>query len=287
MKPCVFSGLFRDRTVEEAFRLAKRLGAEGIELRCHVSHVRLEDGEKDIERLAALSKRHELPIVGIYGCFFGGFSTRETEEECLAQERIIAQIIAHAKGVGACHVSVGCGGPNAFLAMDAHYERAAFWLSRSADLAAKQGLDLLLEIHNISLVETPRDAMRLVDAIDRPNVGLIHDAGNMYITDTDYGLDALRVLGKRLRHVHIKDITRLAAPGDPDAFENLTHFGQERFRLMGLNEGQVDHMKVLRGLAQQGYKGYLSLECNVAMDDIARATHEMRELRRMLALCNA
>ena len=68
---------------------------------------------------------------------------------------------------------------------------------------------IVLEIHNQSLVETTDSALRLLDLIGDDQVGLIHDAGNMYITDTEFGEESVRHLGSRLFHVHIKDERRI------------------------------------------------------------------------------
>lgn len=45
-------------------------------------------------------------------------------------------------------VRVSPGGPNAFMAHDYHYAKAAYWLNRCAEEAKAHQVDIVLEIHN-------------------------------------------------------------------------------------------------------------------------------------------
>ncbi|TMV44686.1 hypothetical protein FE783_31500 [Paenibacillus mesophilus] len=55
---------------------------------------------------------------------------------------------------------------------------------KCAEAAYAQGEKIVLEIHNNSLVETVESGLRLVNMVGAGSIGLIHDAGNMYITHT-------------------------------------------------------------------------------------------------------
>ena len=50
--------------------------------------------------------------------------------------------------------------------------------------------------------ETTESTLRLVDAIDRENVGVIHDASNIFIVDDDFDPASIDRLGDHLAHVH-------------------------------------------------------------------------------------
>ncbi|MBW7461836.1 sugar phosphate isomerase/epimerase, partial [Paenibacillus sepulcri] len=137
------------------------------------------------------------------------------------------RMLPMAAELGASLFRVQQGGPNGFLAQDYHYRKAAYFIDRCAEEAEAYGIRVALEIHNQSILETTDDCKRLLQYIRQDNVGFIHDAGNMYITDTDYGRESVLQLGSRLLHVHVKDELRIAEAGAAGSFNNLTRHGEE------------------------------------------------------------
>ena len=85
-------------------------------------------------------------------------------------------------------IRISCGGPNAFYQKTTTMKKLLIGYKNVHRLMNM--IKIIMEIHNNSLIETADSALRLLDMIDR-NVGLIHDAGNMYI-DTDYDMKPLR-----------------------------------------------------------------------------------------------
>lgn len=90
------------------------------------------------------------------------------------------------------------------------------------------------------LVEGADDAVRLVDVVDRPSLGVLVDTAHALAGGEDLaGLPAL--LGDRLVHVHLGD-----SAGDADA---------------DLPPGaEHDFVPFLAGLGQSGYEGALSFD---------------------------
>ena len=136
-----------------------------------------------------------------------------------------------------------------------------------------------MEIHFGDLVETGDDAVRMLDMIERPNVGLIYDAGNMCMTPTPYGPEVIRKLGHRIFHFHVKDESWHGDENDPSRTE--LHGRVFWHRLLG--KGEVDHEPLFRTLKEMGYQGYLSVECHAAgSTPVSVAEHEYRTMREIL-----
>lgn len=155
-------------------------------------------------------------------------------------------------------------------------------MAKCADLAKKYNVRLVMEIHNGSLIETVDAAKAYVEQLNRDNVGLIHDAGNMYITDTDFGKESVDTLGNKIFHVHVKDELRINDDGLPGAFHSQTIYGDEIFQQKFLGEGAVDHIPLLTALLENKYDGYLSIECHAAASGEERAKREFVAINKLI-----
>lgn len=276
----MFTGMFRNDTFETCIKNAASIGFDAVEIRFAPPHFNVQDNNKTLKEKSDIIQNYGLEVAEIY-TFIGGFSTK-TNQECEQEVESFRYQAEAAKLLGANMIKISPGGPNAFLAKPEHFERSARWISKLANIAKAYNLRITLEIHNESLVEDITHALQLLQMIQEDSVGLIHDAGNMYITGEDYGEDSVKRLGSHLFHVHIKDVLRTDDTKALDFFYNTTFRGKEGFRLTALNEGGVDHLPMLRALKKNNYQGYLSLEANLTMDSMVMAKHEFAELQKML-----
>jgi 2-keto-myo-inositol isomerase len=73
------------------------------------------------------------------------------------------------------------------------------------DLAADQGLDVVLEPHPDTLSMDNGFAAALIDGVGRDNVGLVYDCCHYGVGQPDTYLEAIGVLGGRIRHLHLSD----------------------------------------------------------------------------------
>lgn len=280
MKTCLFTLILKNRSIQEAMRYASEFGYDGIELWGQEPHISANTTEERAEEIRELAKELELTIAGI-GAYVGGFSTLG-DADCEKQIEELEKYFTVIEWLGCDLIRVAPGGPNAFLAEDYHYEKAAYWMKKCGDLAKEHQIRIAMEIHNSSLIETIDGAERLLTMIDRENVGLIHDAGNMYITGTDYGEESVQRLGEKIFHVHVKDELRIDDENLPGSFRNLTKNGNELFQQQMLGKGGVDHLPLFKALAKMGYQGYLSTECHAAKPDLYRAEQDLAEIKRLL-----
>ncbi|PCL92060.1 sugar phosphate isomerase/epimerase family protein [Paenibacillus lautus] len=280
MKIAAFSGSLIDYSIHEAMSITAELGFDGIEIACREPHLSPEASLPRVREMKALADGHGLEIPALAG-YMGHFST-SGDAECAGAYDQFMGLLERAVMLEAGMIRIFQGGPNAFLAEDYHYAKAAFWIRKCAEEARAAGKRIVLEIHNQSLVETTDSALRLLELIGDDQVGLIHDAGNMYITDTEFGEESVRQLGSRLFHVHIKDERRIGQGGAPGTFKNLTRHGEEFFLQCRLGEGEVDHGGLLRGLREQRYAGWLTLECAAPYPPKERLAYDLLVIKEWL-----
>jgi L-ribulose-5-phosphate 3-epimerase len=279
VKLAAFSGVFIDYSIQEAMRMTKRLELDGLEIAVREPHLTASTSSPRIREIKALAEDLglELPVLAGY---MGSFSTA-SDTEAQGEFDEFQRLLNHANELGSSMIRVFAGGPNAFLAEDYHYAKAAHWLNRCAVEAKKANIRILLEIHNDSLTETVDSSLRLLGMLEHDNVGVIHDAGNMYITDTDYGRDSVLQLGPSLFHVHVKDERRIEAAGSPGSFVSLTRHGKEAFQQSRMGEGKADHLPLFSALKETGYTGWITLECHAPFPPYERIEHDLRFVREL------
>jgi inosose dehydratase len=113
--------------------------------------------------------------------------------------------------------------------------------------------------HAGTFIETPGEVEDLVGRLDRNTVGICLDVGHYLVGGGD-PVRALRDLGDRVTHVHLKDV-------DPDVLDRLRAgalggFGEAvRARLFTeLGAGLLDVDPTVDALADRGYEGWLMIE---------------------------
>jgi L-ribulose-5-phosphate 3-epimerase len=281
VKFAAFSGVLIEHSIQEAMHLTKKLGMDGIEIAAREPHISPGTSLARVKEVRALSQSLELEIPVLAG-YVGGFSDVGDDDARNSFEEF-KRLLDIAGHLESGMIRVFPGGPNAFMAHDYHYAKAAHWLNLCAEAAKKQQVNVVMEIHNDSLVETVDSSLRLLSMINCDNVGMIHDAGNMYITDTDYGRDSVMKLGKHLMHVHVKDELRVAEIGAPGTFTSTTRHGREMFLQSRMGEGGADHKPLFDALRETGYSGWLTLECHAPFPDYERLEHDFDFVRRIMS----
>ncbi len=112
-----------------------------------------------------------------------------------------------------------------------------------ADVAEANGIMLLMETGQ----ETAEEMASFLKDLDHPAVGINFDPANMILYDKGDPIEAVKVLGPWIKHVHIKDANRTETPGQ---------WGAE----VPWGDGQVDSEKFLNALTEIGYEGTLAIE---------------------------
>jgi sugar phosphate isomerase/epimerase len=120
-------------------------------------------------------------------------------------------------------------------------------IRQSADYGAQKNIKFCIEAWNryeTYFGNTIVQVLKLRNAVDRPNVGVMGDSFHMAIEERSVP-EAYRIAGKHLFHVHFADSNR-AAPG----------------------AGHTDFGPILRTLKEIGYDGYIAFELLPAAADV-------------------
>lgn len=264
MQTSVLTKLFADRSLEEACEVAAAVGFDAIELMGRDPHFGPETTPAEACELRARLEEVGLDVSCV-ASYTGGYLDKNPDE-CEAELNTLERFCELATEVGCHRVRHGPGGPPEHRATDDDYDEAVDWMRKACDVAAQHDVELLVEIHSQTIVESADAARRLLECVDRDNLGVIHDAGNMYISRKDFGWSSVEILDEHLQHVHVKDELRVADEAR-GTFELETSAGTERFQPRLLGDGAADHGPLFSALAETDYDGYVTVECHVPPHD--------------------
>lgn len=131
-----------------------------------------------------------------------------------------------------------------------------------ADAAADKNLMLLLETGQ----ETADELREFLKEINHPAIAVNFDPANMLLYDKGDPIEAVRVLGPWIKHIHIKDATRTTQPGT---------WGAE----VPWGDGEVGPEPFLNALEEIGFEGAMAIEREAGTDrfaDIMLAAERLR-----------
>lgn len=277
MRLSIFTLILQKLPLPEVIKLASEIGYEAVELMGRDPHLSVDTTPQKAKELHSMIQGEGL-ATSCLATYTGGYSSK-TDAECQQTFDEFKRFVELATILDCKLVRHAPGGPREGEADESNYQRAAEWMQKAADFAAPAGVKVVMEIHDGGLIESAYGAKRLLDLIDRPNAGVIHDAGNMYISKADFGEESVEVLGDKLFHVHVKDELRVADLSDPSSFRVREEFFAHRL----LGEGGADHLPLFKALVKKGYDGYLSAECHGAMDPVETAKHEFKAITELIA----
>ena len=277
MKIAMFSGMFKAFPLRTAMENAVKIGYDGMEIMVGfgADHLDVRCTPARAAEIKGIAGDNDLEICLIYTTLGGNALVSEERRRRGLED--VERFLDIGDRLSCKMLKVTAGRLKNSAYQDDEARVVATWLRQACDRAAKHGSRIVAEIHFGQYCETVAMARKMIDFVDRPNFGVIHDAGNLHITGDIYGEDSVQVLGDRIFHVHIKDMVR-AATDDEAAHD----YPAGRFKRALLNDGNVDHRPLFRGLKKIGYPGYLSCEASGGDDPVAVAKHEFSEMQKLL-----
>ncbi len=139
-------------------------------------------------------------------------------------------------------------------ASDEEYERTTAILQPLADRAADLGVAISLEVHQHSVIDTSASAARFLAMLERDNVSINPDLGNIYwLYDvpeetSESAIVALAPISGA--YWHCKNLTRIHIPESRHAI----------FLQVGLHQGDIDYRFALAAMLDAGFDGTFALE---------------------------
>lgn len=237
--------------------LAKEAGYQSVCMRA--SQIGIQTSPQEIAAAAATLKSHGLGVTMISGDF-DIVHNNEHGPNCL---RNIEPYLDLAESLGARMIRVALKTED-----DIPHAR------RAADAAAERDIHLLHQCHIQSLFETVEGCVETLEAVNRPNFGLIYEAANLDECGQPYGGDSIRRLAPWIRNVYLQNL-RLG----PEGAVTLETWcrGPVSFDLIPIAEpGGVDFSSVFQGLQEIGYTGPISIH-QCAPEDGSSALESAKE----------
>ena len=139
-------------------------------------------------------------------------------------------------------------------------------LGRVRDVARDfggRGIELGMETGQ----ESAAELLEFLHDLGTPNVFVNFDPANMILYGAGDPVDAIRTLGRHIRHVHVKDASKSAKPGE--------QWGEE----VAFGTGDVGPQRFLAALHRIDYRGPLVIEReagNQRMADVKTAIETLR-----------
>ncbi len=137
----------------------------------------------------------------------------------------------------------------------------------TAGLFGEQGQKFLLETGQ----EGASELLQFLNDVARPNGGVNFDPANMILYGAGNPVDAIRVLGRHVHHVHIKDAVGSSQPG--------VLWGEE----VPFGRGDVNAVAFIEVLRSVGYRGPLVIEREAGTHRSADVQQAIDVLRSVLA----
>ncbi|WP_274651836.1 sugar phosphate isomerase/epimerase family protein [Paenibacillus humicola] len=266
--------MYDDAPIERFLQDAASIGYQGVELRGVGELLNVP-----VPRERGLAMKEMLVRLGLEAAnlsLFAGNFACNTAEENEREIRRWEHYLDFAETIGCGMMRLNPGFQHSGEVPEANFAEAVRCFRICADAAAERGVRVAIEMHHGTLCDHAESALAFVRAVGRTNVGLILDPVNLYQVPAEYGADAIKMLKDHLFNVHVKDIVRLTGPDYPWAFEYgdyVPHIGRfhrvvpkrepEAPRYYAhrlINQGGIDWCAVLKGLAEVGYNGCLTVE---------------------------
>ena len=241
-------------TIEECMKLAAKVGYDSIELSLDAEGpLSLKSSDEEIVAFRTLAADLGIEISSLASGMY--WDTPLTSDDPAVREEAMRRVrfqlrAAKLLGCDAILVVAGCVGADFIdncpvVPYDVAYDRAV----EAAKVLAKdaEALGVTIAMENVwnKFLLSPLETRRFIDEVGSDYVKVYFDTGN--VVQTGYPEHWVKILGKRIARVHIKDFRTIV--GNINGFVDL----------LG---GDVDFPAVIRELRACGYDGYLTAEMN-------------------------
>jgi hexulose-6-phosphate isomerase len=242
-------------TLRECLQLAKDAGFDGIELNYDLDNdLSPKAGAKELAAIRKMAADIGIAISGICSFLFWPYSLTSNSNAQRARGMELAGLMleaAHELGTenllvvpGAVHIPwIKDHEP---VAADVCDKRAREAVAKMVPRAEKLGVYLNIEnIFFSGYLLSPQDMITFVDSFGSKNICVHFDTGNIMIFQ--YPQDWVRMLGRRIKNVHLKEFSKKGTDHSLESFRTLL-------------DGTTDWPAVLEEFDATGYRGYLTFE---------------------------
>ncbi|MCC6456548.1 MAG: sugar phosphate isomerase/epimerase [Caldilineaceae bacterium] len=239
--PLAFSTLgCPDWSFEHAAAQAAQHGYQALEVRLYNGEIIPADlSQSERASIRRILAEHKIGIIGL------GASTRFSFPDAAERKANLDQLLQYLELAADLEVPLvrTFGSPGQItISMQEAIDYCAEALNAAAPTAERLGVTVALETHDAFCKGV--DVAAVMDQVESDHVGAIWDVHHPFRMGEDIET-TWRVLGPRIKHVHIKDGVRR-----PDG----------SWQLVLLGEGEVPCRAVIELLNREGYQGAIAAE---------------------------
>ena len=254
------------KNIPELSKFMEKLGVSNVQIACGDSHhASWDEGEKMPSVAKSASFKITGSMLGFPGEDYttpktieltGGFGDPATRKERIERFQWAAK---RSIELGTKDIMLHAG----FIPPLGNPERKSFLdtLKQVSAIAKKHDINVSFETGQ----ESAELLLKTLEDLSETNLFVNFDPANMLLYDQGDPIEAVEILGKYIRSVHLKDAIRPNSKGE---------WGQE----VPLGKGQVDFPLFLKTLNKVGFNGPLNIEREVGnqkerFDDILHAVN--------------
>ncbi len=268
--------------LQQALVWAKGFGLNWVELRFVWGKYVTEFTGDEVKRAQDLLAKYGMKVSVVDSPYFktllpgttSKFSDAKNDpmqSDFAQQEAVLERAFARARGFGTDKVRIF-----AFLRVaepKSVFERVAKELERTASVAQREGMRVVLENEFSCNVATGAESAAMLKAVKAPALGLNWDPGNAFAAGEKKPYpDGYDVLDKRrIWHMHLKD-AQDDRPGEESTWRPI-------------GGGKIDYLGQFRAALKDGYDGTMSLEThyqNAAKNKEASSRESMEGLLKAI-----
>jgi len=254
----------REWSFEETAKQSKAAGYDSVEVVIRDDWgLSLDTSEAEAARLAGVCRDLGLELASLCPSMRGAPKDVMTNEDAVRAQSLdtIKRCLTITKAMGIDTMLLTLGGLPPELFYNEAYANALQSMQRLAPFAEDIGVNVAIEYVWNKFLLSPMEFARFCDEVASPRVGLFFDTGNMVLQG--FPEHWVRICGKHLMKVHLKDFKRQGAQWPP------------------LLEGDVDFPAVMRELRKIGYDDALLSEVSPSIASFEDTAAAIRKIMAM------
>jgi 3-dehydroshikimate dehydratase len=267
MKVGLCTVAFRERLLEDAVSIAEQIGFDGVEIWGREPHISETFDEGRVRAARKMIEGRGLQVCGLASYLrFGGCLPADEEEEAPD----LASVLHTARVLGAPVVRVWAGGCPPSQDSKADWDLCVDELRVACEKAENLGVALAVEMQPGTFAETAESANRLLDEVGAPNLRLNYQPGNGLPPEDP--VKRLRAVLPRIVSFRVRN------------YDQLLTRAEDRNHVVPLAEGVFDYRELIGLLRNEGFSGYLTVECvtTKAADKVNALRADVDFLRSLL-----
>ena len=184
--------------------------------------------------------------------------------------RNLSVIFELASDLGIAGIIVGPGKPNPLLPMTSNHMMGHFFagLDKLSPLAAKLGVQILIENMPFAFLPDANSLMQALDAYGDPNIGVVYDVANGVFIRED-PCDGIRRTHDRLCHIHASDTPLEVYRHDPVG-NGVVPFDEIGKCLIDIEYINAPILEIISAEADQGIETSVTALSGIGWDRIAK-----------------